>query len=160
MRTLILGLGDQGLHGNRVGLEVARKLHAMLGDPDVDIIEATTSGLDLIEVAAGYDKVVVVDSIRTGEGDVGELRRLGLSDLELVPHAGSGGDAEYRARLELAAPRGTMMPREMSIYAIEVGENVQRSGEVAEIAREAVPRLVAQIAREEFGTVTLESEWF
>jgi hydrogenase maturation protease len=160
MRTLILGLGDQGLYGNRVGLEVARKLHAMLGDPDVDIIEATTSGLDLIEVAAGYDKVVVVDSIRTGEGDVGELRRLGLSDLELVAHAGSGRDPEYRARLELAAPRGTMMPREMSIYAIEIGENVERSGEVAEIAREAVPRLVAQIAREEFGAVTLGSEWF
>lgn len=160
MRTLILGLGGPGYHDNDVGLDVARELHAMLDDPDVDIIEASASGLLLLEIAAGYDKVVVVDSIRTGDGDVGELRRLGLSDLELVPHAGSGRDTEYRAKLELAAAAGSFLPREMSIYAIEVGENAQRNGEVAEIAREAVPRLVAQIAREEFGATTLENEWF
>jgi len=43
------------------------------------------------------------------------------------------------------------MPREISIYAIEVGDSVDRSGSLAEIMREAVPRLVAQIADEEFG---------
>ncbi|MCK4409710.1 MAG: hypothetical protein KAW67_06465, partial [Candidatus Eisenbacteria sp.] len=101
MRTLILGLGNRGFEGRRVGLEVARGLYTMLADPDVDIVEAYAAAMDLFEIAAGYNKVVVVDCIRSGEGDVGELRKLGLSDLDLVPRAHESGDTEYRATVHL-----------------------------------------------------------
>ena len=158
MRTLILGLGSPSLGDAHVGLEVARALHAVLEDPDVDIIEMPSTGHDVLELVAGYDKAVVVDCIRVSEGEVGELRRLGLDDIELVPGPGRGGSAEYRAKVELTRPGGVAAPREISVYAIEVGDSVERSGDLAEIMREAVPRLVAQIAREEFGTQFFEGE--
>ena len=159
MRTLILGLGNPRLESERMGLDVARGLHAKLRDPDVDIIEIPSTDLDLFDLAAGYDKVVVVDCIPSGEGDVGELRRLGLSDLTLVQRRRSGRDAEYRATLELEASDGGIVPAEISIYAIEGGDGSARGEDLALIAREAVPRLVAQIAHEEFGTSSLEREW-
>ena len=118
MRTLILGLGSQGFAGQRVGLEVARGLYTMLADPDVDIVEAYDTAMDLFEIAAGYHKVVVVDCIRSGEGDVGELRKLGLSDLDLVPRAGGPGDTEYRATIQLEGAKDIGVPLEISIYAI------------------------------------------
>ena len=101
MRILILGLGSRGFEGERVGLDVARGLYTTLADPDVDIVEAYEATMDLFDIAAGYDKVVVVDCIRTGQGDVGELRRLGLSDLDLVPRMGGARDTEYRATVRL-----------------------------------------------------------
>lgn len=158
MRTLILGLGNHTFAGEQVGLDVARALHKLLGDPEVDIIEAPAKGMDLLEIAAGYDKVVVVDSIRSGEGDVGELRKLGLTDLQLVPREGVA-DLEYRATVEVDRATGHVVPLEISIYAIEMGEGSGREGDLKEAIREAVPRLVAQIAREEFGQSTPGVDW-
>lgn len=158
MRTLILGLGNHAFAGEHLGLDVARELHRLLGDPDVDIIEAPAAGMDLLEVAAGYDKVVVVDSIRHGEGDVGELRKLGLADLHLVPREG-GADIEYRATVEVDRATGRVAPLEISIYAIEMGGGSGRDDDIEEAIREAVPRLVAQIAREEFGQSEPGSDW-
>jgi hydrogenase maturation protease len=160
MRTLILGLGTRGFDGEHVGLEVARGLHAVLADPDVDIIEARESSMDLFEMAAGYEKVVVVDCIRSGEGDVGELRKLGLSDLDLVPRSGAARDAEYRATVRLEGTRSMGVPLEISIYAIELGERSGVLGGVTPVTRDAVPRLVEQIALEEFGARLRGSEWY
>ncbi len=158
MRTLILGLGSQGFEGRRVGLEVARGLYTMLADPDVDIVEAYDVAMDLFEIAAGYHKVVVVDCITSGEGDVGELRKLGLSDLDLVPRDGAG-DTEYRATVHLEGSRNIGIPLEISIYAIELGESPRATIE-SDVAADAVPRLVAQIAREEFGTRAIGGDWY
>jgi hydrogenase maturation protease len=158
VRTLILGLGNHTFAGEQVGLDVARALHELLGDPDVDIIEAPATGMDLLEIAAGYDKVVVVDSIRHGEGDVGELRKLGLTGLQLVPREG-GADLEYRATVEIDHATGRVVPMEISIYAIEMGGGAGRDADLEEALREAVPRLVAQIAREEFGQSTPGVDW-
>jgi hydrogenase maturation protease len=159
MRTLILGLGSRGFEGRRVGLDVARGLYAMLADPDVDIVEAYDAAMDLFEIAAGYNKVVVVDCIRSGDGDVGELRKLGLSELDLVPRAHESGDTEYRATVHLEGAKSIGIPLEISIYAIELGESSGVTME-SDAAAEAVPRLVAQIAREEFGTRAIGGDWY
>jgi len=160
MRTLILGLGSRGFEGERVGLDVARGLYATLADPDVDIVEAYEATMDLFAIAAGYDKVVVVDCIRSGHGDVGELRRLGLSDLDLVHKSGGPQDMEYRAAVQLEGSRSIGIPLEISIYAIELGESMGTSTESDIAAVDAVPRLVAQIAREEFGARVPGGDWY
>jgi hydrogenase maturation protease len=160
MRTLILGLGTRGFDGEHVGLEVARGLYAALADPDVDIIEARDASMDLFEVAAGYDKVVVVDCIRSGEGDVGELRKLGLSDLDLVPREDAARGTEYRATVRLEGSRRMGVPLEISIYAIELGERTGGRGDASLLVGDAVPKLVEQIAREEFGAGSRGSEWY
>jgi hydrogenase maturation protease len=159
LRTLILGLANHSFAGEQLGLDVARALHELLADPDVDIIEAPAAGMDLLEIAAGYDKVVVVDSIRHGEGDVGELRKLGLADLQLVPREDGAADLEYRATVEVDRATGRVVPLEISIYAIETAAGSGRDGDLEEALREAVPRLVAQIAREEFGQSPPGADW-
>ncbi len=160
MRALILGLGDPGLAGERVGLEVARELHSTLDDPEVDIIETRVSGIDLFEIVAGYDKVVIVDCVRTGEGGFGELCRLGLDDLELVPKRKADHGVEYRAKIEIDGVSDLAMPGEISVYAIEVTDDVADGPDLKPVAREAVLRLVDEIAREEFGGRMRESGWY
>lgn len=160
MKTLILGLGDPGLAGERVGLEVARGLHATLDDPEIDIIETKVSGVDLFEIVAGYRKVVIVDCVRTGEGGFGELCRLGLEDLELVPKNVTDHGVEYAAKIALDGVHDSAMPGEISVYAIEVTEDIRRSEGLEPVARDAVSRLVDEIAREEFGERIRESGWY
>jgi len=158
MKTLIVGLAGEREFGADVGFAVARGVHSLLQDPCVDIVETTTLGFDLFGLAAGYDKVVVVDCVNTGDGDVTELRRLGLSDLELERAVESDRDSEYRAKVMVDKGQGSWLPDEISIYAIEVGHEAGLE-ERQHVVSEAVPRLVAQIIREEFSSHLSESEW-
>jgi hypothetical protein len=91
---------------------------------------------------------------------VGELRKLGLSDLNLVPHSEGPGDTEYRATVRLEGPKSIGIPLEISIYAIELGESAGTPAEADTAAAEAVPRLIAQIAREEFGARPPGGDWY
>ncbi|MCD4690580.1 hydrogenase maturation protease [bacterium] len=160
MKTLILGLGSPGLEGERVGLEVARGLHATLSDPEVDIIEMPAGGVALFEIVAGYHKVIIVDCVKTGEGGFGELCRLGLEDLELVPQQHTDHGVEYRAKISAGGVHQSAMPGEISVYAIEVANDVVDNEGMEIVARDAVSRLVDEIAREEFGDRIRESGWY
>jgi hydrogenase maturation protease len=160
MKTLILGLGNPGFARERVGLEVARQLHATLHDPEIDIIETPAAGIDLFEIVAGYNKVVIVDCVRAGEGGFGELCRLGLEDLELVPKNVTDHGVEYRVKMAVDGVHGSAMPGEISVYAIEVTEDIVRNDGLEPAAREAVSRLADEIAREEFGGRLRESGWY
>jgi hydrogenase maturation protease len=160
LRSLILGIGGASGKTQHLGLQVARGLHELLRDPDIDFIEAPEAGVDLFELAAGYGKVVVVDAVRDGQGDIGELRKLGLGDLELKVRSSSGRGHEYRAVLEREDARGASAPLEISIYAIEMSGEVVADDEAADLLMSVVPRLVEQIAREEFGADSASSEWY
>jgi len=151
MRSLILGIGGSARETRHLGLHVARGLHELLRDPDIDFIEAPGAGVDLFELAAGYNKVVVVDAILGGDGDIGELRKLGLGDLDLSVKSASRSSNEYRAVLEREDGHGQSAPLEISIYAIEMGHGVDAEDDAVELLRSVVPKLVQQIAREEFG---------
>jgi len=159
MSTLISGVLGEVAGEVLVGVEVARGVHAFLDDPDVDIIETESIGVDLLEIVAGYDKAVVVDCVRSGEGDVAELTRLGLEDAELLARNASEGGIECRLRVSRERSGSKPMPKEISIYAIEVDSESATRAEVSEATRGAVPRLVAQIAWEEFGAGLPDFEW-
>jgi len=160
MRSLILGIGGSARETRHLGLHVARGLHELLRDPDIDFIEAPGAGVDLFELAAGYNKVVVVDAVLGGDGDIGELRKLGLGDLDLSVKSASRNSNEYRAVLEREDGHGQSAPLEISIYAIEMGRGVDAEDDAVELLRSVVPKLVQQIAREEFGTDASHGEWY
>jgi hypothetical protein len=56
--------------------------------------------------------------------------------------------------------RGTKAPLEISIYAIEMGRGVRLADESTEVLRTVVPKLVEQIAREEFGASFMGGDWY
>lgn len=159
MRTLILGVTDGSITRERVSLAVARGLHARLNDPDVDIIEARPFDVDFVGIVVGYHKVVVVDCVEGTDGEIGELRRLGLEHLEIAARRRDGRETEYRATVQMPETGAATVPREISIYAIEVGTDDGATLEGGEATRDAVPRLIDQIAREEFGARVPADEW-
>ena len=80
MRTLVLGLGNEYAGDDAVGVLAVRALHDELAG-EADVVESSASGLALLEVFAGYDRAVVVDSIRTGRAPAGTIVKTGLAEL-------------------------------------------------------------------------------
>ena len=81
MKTLILGVGSSILTDDSVGLVVAGILKGRFaGRDDVDVGLNEEAGFSLLEESIGYDRLVIIDSILTGE-DPGTVMRLTLDDL-------------------------------------------------------------------------------
>ena len=69
MKTLILGLGNPYLCDDSAGLKVIKLLEKRISNPDISLNETSLAGINLLDYLIGYDKAIVVDAIKTPEGN-------------------------------------------------------------------------------------------
>jgi len=157
MRTLVLGLGNELAGDDAVGVLVVRAVREELGGR-ADVVESSASGLALLETFDGYDRAIVVDSVRTGRTPPGTVTELALADVGRVvaPSLHHTGLPELAA---VAERLGLGFPRETRVLAVEVedpytlGAGLSESAaltidEVAARIREEVERWASEDARE------------
>lgn len=150
-KTLILGLGNPILADDGVGIEVVRRIKdRSKGRTDVDVMEASIGGLGLLDIVVGYEKLVVVDSIKTEGGSPGALYRLGLDDLERTIHTSSPHDTNFATAIEFGKRCGLSIPEHIDIYAIEIRDNTTFSEQLSPSVEKAVPQIVDTIVKEQF----------
>jgi hydrogenase maturation protease len=130
LKTLVLGLGNPILTDDGVGIHVVRQVAAACSRPDVAFAEAAVGGLRLLELIAGYDRLILVDAIQTPDGRPGQIHRLTLGDLRTPRHAGSTHDLSFREAIAWGRRLGLALPADeaIAIVAIEA-EDVLSFGE-------------------------------
>jgi len=143
VRTLVLGLGNELAGDDAVGVLVARAAQPEL-DGVADVVESAASGLALIEVLAGYERAIVVDSIVTGRRPPGSITEMGLEDVGRVVapslhHAGLAELAAVTGRLGLGFPSSTR------VLAVEVVDPYTFGAAPSEPVAAAVPELVRRV---------------
>ncbi len=81
-RIGVLGIGNVLMGDDALGAHVVKRLEAGWTFPeDVAVVEAGTPGADLPHVLAGYDAIIVVDTVKLRRAAPGELRVLEKADL-------------------------------------------------------------------------------
>jgi hydrogenase maturation protease len=148
LRTLILGLGNPILSDDSVGYQVAMALKERLHTPEVDIQEAGIAGLDFLDMITGYDRTIIIDAIQTEKGKPGQIYRLGPDVLTSTRHAGTPHDVNLATALELGRKLKLKLPREITIFAIEVEDVTSFSEECTPRVKRAVPECVEMVIRE------------
>jgi hydrogenase maturation protease len=118
MKTLVLGLGNELLSDDGVGILAVRQLKQEYKGR-ADIVESSLSGLALLDFFIDYDRAIIVDAIQTGKHQPGEIIQLSPRDLDKViaPSPHYSGLPEI---LALAKELNLSFPAEIIIYAMEV----------------------------------------
>lgn len=145
MKTLVLGLGNDLIADDGVGIEAARRLREIFAEtPDVDVHECSMSGIALLEELIDYDRVVLIDAVKTDKTPVGEITSLRLEDLGavLAPSPHYAGLPEL---LALANELELDFPKEFVIYAIEVEDPFTIGGGMTQGVLSALPKLVEKV---------------
>jgi hydrogenase maturation protease len=128
MRTLLLGMGNPLLCDDAVGVRLAADLALRLGrQRGLDVIEeCSVGGLNLLDVVAGYDRLIVIDSIKTRDGKPGAWYRLLAGSLRDTMNLSSVHDTNFATALELGRMMGTLVPDDNNIhvFAVEVDDNM------------------------------------
>ncbi|MBN1810934.1 MAG: hydrogenase maturation protease [Anaerolineae bacterium] len=149
MKTLVLGMGNTILCDDGVGIYIVQEAAKRCKRDDVDFADASVGGMRLLDVIAGYDRIIMVDAIKTADGKPGDVYRLHPGDLPTL-HAGSTHDLSLIGALALGRGMGMRLPadEDFVIIAVEV-EEVWTFGEECTFAvAEAIPRAVEAVLAE------------
>ena len=147
MNTLVLGIGNPILTDDGVGIKVAQKLKEV--NPELEVEETSEVGMALLELIAGYDKLIIIDSIKTEQGKPGELYKLELEDLKPAKYFSSSHGIDIPTAIELGHKVGYRMPKHVSLYAVEIKDNSTFGEECTEEIEERLPFIAKQIIKEE-----------
>lgn len=146
-KTLILGVGNPILTDDSVGLKVAGKIKDRVAG--IEVKETSNAGLSLLEEIAGFEKLIIIDSIRTGKKSPGETWKIDFAGLGKSGYYSSSHEIGVRGAFELGRRLGYPLPRTVKIYAIEIEDNTTFGEECTEEVAGAIPGIVQKIIEEE-----------
>ena len=147
MSTLVLGIGNPILSDDAVGIKIAQQLEA--AKPDITVEQTNEAALALLDLITDYDKLIIIDSIKTKEGKAGELYKLTLADFKPNKDFTSSHGMDIVTAFEVGKSLGCPMPRSVSIYAVEINDNENFSEQCTQEVAARLPTIVKQIIDEE-----------
>ena len=141
----MLGVGNPILSDDGAGIHVARSLEK-LAIPGIVVEELPASGLELLDFVYDYDRVIIVDAIKTGGGRPGDLYELTEADFEKTIHGSSPHGINIPTALAMGrAIVPERMPKEILFFAIEAEDIVNVSERLTPKVAEAIPGIVKKI---------------
>lgn len=149
MKTIILGVGNQILGDDGVGVHVVNELKQHIQDPDITIDEAITGGMNLLDLILGYEKAIIIDAMKTETGENGGVKRIPLSDFSTM-HSCNPHDVSLIEAIEMAKKLGeTKIPKEIIVIGIMVKQIPCEFGEkLSKNIVAAVPKAVEMTLNE------------
>lgn len=118
MKTIILGIGNQILGDDGVGIHVVNEVKKYINDSNVTIDEAITGGMNLLDLLLGYDKAILVDAVKSDEASHGQVKRILLSDFNTM-HSCNPHDVSLAQAIDMAKKMGQQnIPKEIVIIGI------------------------------------------
>jgi hydrogenase maturation protease len=148
MKTLIMGLGNDLLGDDAVGILAAAELGKSAGGT-VDVRESRAAGLALLDELTGYDRVIIIDAIHTGEHPAGTVMDMSIADLRPIPGTSPhyvGLPEVMRIGMRLGLP----MPDEVSILAVEIPKCLEIGGRLSGPVASALADVIRRIRKQLF----------
>lgn len=147
-KLLILGLGNTLLSDDGLGIYLGRRVSALLTGPDgpnPDFVEASLGGLALLDHVVGYQRLVIIDSVQTGDGEAGQLYCLTEKSLNGTVRLTSVHDINLATALQLGRRLGMAVPEKVDIYAVEAKDLLTFQESCTPELTAALPDLAARI---------------
>ncbi len=145
-RTLILGLGNDILTDDAVGLRIASELSGdpMIRQAGAEVLCSTEMGLALLDLIDGQDELFILDSIQTTEAAPGFIHILHGGELAKLPGV-SPHFLGIGEMLALGRELHLHLPGKVTIYAIEVADPFTVGNCLSPVLEARLPSLVNEI---------------
>ena len=133
-KIMVLGVGNILMRDEGVGVRVIERLAAEYDFPEnVEVVDGATAGLDLLPVVEGFDNIIIVDTVKTGE-EPGAIFRFTPDDIEIkVPYKTSLHQIGMVEVFAVAEALGRKMdaviigiqPEDMSDWGLELTPTIE-----------------------------------
>lgn len=129
---LVLGIGNEILTDDGIAPKLVKDLEKNLDLPFADFETAALGGLEILEFIQGFQKVILIDAIKTKDGIPGDVYLFTLDDFKETLHLSNLHDISFLTAMKLGTKLGFEMPEDMKIIAIEIIEDLVFSNDFTE----------------------------
>jgi hydrogenase maturation protease len=151
--TLVLGLGNDILSDDGVGLRAARRVGEIIGTR-ADVVEASIATIDLLPLMSGYDRVIIIDAFVSPDLPPGTPVRASPEDLPDGFGYRSLHTLPFRAVLDMADRLEIPMPDEVVIHGLAVRDTSTFGESFSPAVEQAWEAWAEQISQTEFGVTS------
>ena len=144
--ALVMGIGNPILTDDSVGLRIARGIKARR--PELDIVETMETGVGILDVIAGYERLVIIDSIRTGKEPPGFLYRLEVSEADLPINLSCAHGIDIMSAIRTGRTLGHAMPSDIIVFAVEIADNTTFGESCTTPVNESIPLIIDRILKD------------
>ena len=143
--TRLLALGNDILADDAFGIRVAGEARGLFGDR-LDVVESAEAGIALLDHVQNCDRLIVVDTVVTGQTAPGTITTLRNEEFRVVP----GGSPHYVGLFEaiqLTGKLGLQVPQEVIIIVVEAADTLTVGGPMTPAVEAALPKVLELIRR-------------
>lgn len=145
---VIIGLGNELLSDDGVGIRVVRELRKRPVRGDAVIEELSVGGFPLLEYITGFERCIIIDAVVTGRHPPGTAYRF-VQGGDPVPFSmTSSHQIDLAQILSLAALMGWDLPRTLTVYGIEAADITTFCDACTEEVSRAIPLVVGAVCSE------------
>ena len=119
----MLGIGSEVLRDDGIGPKLVKKLQNFMPLPGIDYAISAVGGMEVIEIMKGYEEVVIIDGIMTGENVPGTVMYMSYPLHRSTLHLSNAHDISFEMSVELAKQLDIPFPERICIIAVEIFED-------------------------------------
>jgi hydrogenase maturation protease len=144
---LILGLGNEVLGNESLGIDIVKKLEIQDNYPLTDYQFSYIGGLELLEFIQDYSILVLIDTIETSDGTEGRVRLMKKGDHRETMHLSSPHDMSFETACSLGKKLGFSIPENIMIIAVEIIPDLVLSNKLSRNITENYKDILAEIKK-------------
>jgi hydrogenase maturation protease len=119
-KILILGLGNEVLGDESLGLKIVDNLDVKRVFPGIEYAGTCTGGLNLLNYIIGSDALLIIDTTCGNNCQPGIIHHYTPGNFRETLHLSSEHDASFLTTLETGKKLGLTIPGQIDILAIEI----------------------------------------
>lgn len=123
-KILILGLGNEVLGDEGLGMKIADDLKDNRIFPGVEYRNTSAGGLNLLDYIDGFVAVIIIDTTCGNNCQTGTVHHIKPENFRETLHLSSEHDASFLTTLETGEKLGLSIPARIDILAIEINRDL------------------------------------
>jgi hydrogenase maturation protease len=144
-KILVLGLGNDILSDDAIGPKIIYELEKEPFPSHVHFTTAAVGGLEILEMIGAYQKLIIIDAIKTAKGVPGDIYLLSPESFRDTLHLYNFHDINFLNALELGRKLNMELPSQITILAIEIVEDLTFSNYFSPQVEAKFPEIVGEI---------------
>jgi hydrogenase maturation protease len=144
-KILILGLGNDVLGDEGLGIKIADDLENNNLFPGVEYEKIYAGGLNLLDYINGFDAVLIIDTTCGNDSRPGTVHHYTTGNFRETLHLSSEHDASFLTVLKTGKKLGLKIPGQIDILAIEILRDLCLQDELSDNIKEQYYKIRSEI---------------